>query len=420
MPKIDKFTIDKLLDTAKIEEVIKECLGSYGPQNPSGLKKSGVRYKALCPFHDDKSMGSFVVYPKGNCYKCFSCGAKGGVIDWLMEHEKLSYPDALRWLGKLYSIPVDDVPVDWTYTPKPAPPPLPTLHLPAEMMLRTQYELNPNSDNLIRWIEQDIQWDIVQRKRIPQVLMDYHVGHGRNGHTIFWQLDEGGHIRTGKMMKYRTDGHRDKQSSWNFDWIHSTLERGLPKRDDHGQIMRDEHGDVIYDTDAFRHIYDTDKQEARITFFGMHLTQTIQYRHATIKLVESEKTAILMAIAYGNTPQDLWMACGGLEMLTRERLQPLINQGRRIILYPDRDGIDKWKAKVAAIGYDRLSIDTDPVLKWWRPEDGPKADIADVVVRMLNTARTYKSIAEVLDDVPQMKPLINNLELEIEPNNETE
>ena len=114
------------------------------------------------------------------------------------------------------------------------------------------------------------------------------------------------------------------------------------------------------------------------------------------------------------------MACGGLEMLTRERLQPLINQGRRIILYPDRDGIDKWKAKVAAIGYDRLSIDTEPVLKWWRPEDGPKADIADVVVRMLNTSRTYKSIAEVLDDVPQMKPLINNLNLEIEPNNETE
>ena len=64
MPKIDKFTIDKLLDTAKIEEVIKECLGSYSPQNPNGLKKSGVRYKALCPFHDDKSMGSFVVYPR--------------------------------------------------------------------------------------------------------------------------------------------------------------------------------------------------------------------------------------------------------------------------------------------------------------------------------------------------------------------
>ena len=416
MPKIDKFTIDKLLDTAKIEEVIKECIGSYGPNNPNGLKKSGVRYKALCPFHDDKSMGSFIVYPKGNCYKCFSCGARGGVIDWLMEHEKLSYPDALRWLGKFYQIPVDDVPVDWTYTPKPAPPPLPTLHLPTELMLRTQYELNPYSDNLVRWIEQDIKWDIVQRKRIPLVLADYHVGHGRNGHTIFWQLDESGHVRTGKMMKYRPDGHRDKVASWNFDWIHSTLERGTPQRDDHGQIMRDEHGDTIYNTDAYRNLYDTDRQEARITFFGMHLTQAAMYRHATIKLVESEKTAVLMAIAYGNTQQDIWMACGGLEMITRERLQPLIDQGRRIILYPDRDGIDKWKAKVAAIGYDRLSIDTDPVLKWWRPEDGHKADIADVVVRMLNNAKPLTTIRDVEREMPQAKPLIDKLNLDIEPN----
>ena len=416
MPKIDKLTIDKLMDAAKIEEVIQDCLGSYGPNNPNGLKKSGVRYKALCPFHDDKSMGSFIVYPKGNCYKCFSCGAKGGVIEWLMEHEKLSYPDALRWLGRKYSIPVDDVPVDWTYTPKPAPPPLPTLHLPTELMLRTQYAATPENDNLIRWINEGIKWDSVQRRRIPQVLMDYHVGHGKQGHTIFWQLDENGHIRTGKMMKYRPDGHRDKQASWNFDWIHSSLERGTPQRDDHGQIMRDEHGDVIYNTDAFRHLYDTDRQEARITFFGMHLTQAAMYRRATIKLVESEKTAVLMAIAYGNSASDLWMACGGLEMLTRERLKPLIDQGRRIILYPDRDGIDKWKAKVAAINYDRLSIDTDPVLNWWRPEDGPKADIADVVVRMLNKSKPLTTIQDVATEMPQVKPLIEKLDLEVETN----
>jgi hypothetical protein len=333
-----------------------------------------------------------------------------------MEHEKLSYPDALRWLGKKYSIPVDDVPVDWTYTPKPAPPPLPTLHLPRELMMRTRYALDyaMENDNLVHWICNGIKWDSVQRRRIPLVLMDYHVGHGKKGHTIFWQLDEGGHVRTGKMMKYRTDGHRDKQSSWNFDWIHSVLERGTPKLDDHGQIMRDEHGDVIYDTDAFRFLYDTEKQEARITFFGMHLTQAAMYRHATIKLVESEKTAILMAIAYGNSASDLWMACGGLEMLTRERLKPLIDQGRRIILYPDRDGIDKWRKKVDSIGYDRLNIDTDPVLKWWRPEDGPKADIADVVVRMLNTSRPLTNIQDVATEMPQVKPLIDKLDLEID------
>lgn len=405
MPKIDKQTIDKIMDAARIEEVIQDCLGSYGPNNPNGLKPSGVRYKALCPFHDDKSMGSFIVYPQGNCYTCFSCGAKGGVIEWLMKHENLSYPDALRWLGKKYSIPVDDVPVDWTYVPKPAPPPLPTLYLPREMMLRTQYAATSENDNLIRWINEGIKWDSVQRRRIHQVLMDYHVAHGKNGHTIFWNLDEQGHVRTGKMMKYKPDGHRDKESKWNFDWIHATLIK-------HWDPERREM--VEYPPYPFPDIYNPEKQIARITFFGMHLTQAAMHRHTTIKLVESEKTAILMAIAYGNSASDLWMACGGLEMLTRERLKPLIDQGRRIILYPDRDGIDKWRKKVDSIGYDRLSIDTDPVLKWWRPEDGPKADIADVVVRMLNNSKPLTTIQDVAREMPQAKPLIDKLNLEIQ------
>ena len=105
--KIEKQTIEKVLDAAHIEEVVQACLGTYGPNNKSGLKKAGVRYKALCPFHADRSLGSFIVYPKGNCYKCFSCGEAGGVVDFLMKHENLSYPDAIRWLGKKYNIEVD-------------------------------------------------------------------------------------------------------------------------------------------------------------------------------------------------------------------------------------------------------------------------------------------------------------------------
>ena len=70
MPKIDKQIIDKILDTAKIEEVIQDCLGSYGSGNRAGLKKTGV-IQGSCPFHDDKSM-VFHRLSKGNCYKCFS------------------------------------------------------------------------------------------------------------------------------------------------------------------------------------------------------------------------------------------------------------------------------------------------------------------------------------------------------------
>ena len=397
MPKIEKLTIDKIMDAAHIEEVVQKCLGTYGPDNKAGLKKAGVRYKALCPFHADRSLGSFIVYPKGNCYKCFSCGEAGGVIDFLMKNEKLSYPDAIRWLGELYNIPVDDAVVDWTYVPKPSPPPLEMLTLPMSMVERTA---NLESDNLARWIRTGIRWDYIQRKRVDEVLTAYHLGHGKNGHTIFWQMDEKGQVRTGKMMKYRQDGHRDKVVAWNFDWIHATLSRHW---DEEHHEMTDE---PPY---PFPDIYNPDKQEPHITFFGMHLLN--RYPNATIKLVESEKTAMLMAIAYGNHPMQLWMACGGLEMMNRERLKPLIDQGRRIILYPDRDGIDKWRVKAEQMHYDRLSIDTEPVTKWWLPEDGEKADIADVVVRIINSSNELKTSEEVIEHMPLAKPLIEKLNL---------
>jgi hypothetical protein len=403
MAKIGKEIIDKILDTARIEEVIQDCLGSYSSQNKAGLKKTGIRYKALCPFHDDKNLGSFVVYPKGNCYKCFSCGAKGGVVEFLMEHEKLSYPDAIRWLGKKYNIPVDDVPVDWTYTPRPVPPPLPMLELPMSMVERTQNAANADTDILIRWIMDMINWDYVQRKRISEVLNDYHVGHGKNGHTIFWQIDENSKVRTGKMMKYRADGHRDKQASWSFDFIHSVLSK-------HWDAERREWTDEP--PYPYPDIYNPDKEEPHITFFGMHLLN--RYRHATIKLVESEKTALLMAIAYGNHAKQVWMACGGLEMMTRERLKPIIDQRRRIILYPDRDGVDKWRAKAEQMHYDRLSIDARPVIDWWKPEDGTKADIADVVIRLINESKPLTTIADVKAEMPKVTKLIDKLNLKIE------
>jgi hypothetical protein len=191
------------------------------------------------------------------------------------------------------------------------------------------------------------------------------------------------------MMKYKSDGHRDREASWNFDFIHSALFR-----------------------DQRLTQWDEDKQEAQLTFFGMHLLN--RYPNATVNIVESEKTALLMAIAYGNHATQVWMACGGLEMLSRERLAPIINQGRQIVLFPDRDGIDKWKAKARQLDYPRLMIDCTPVQKWWKPEDGEKADIADVVVRILNERKPMNTIDEVKEAMPVAAPLIEKLNLSIE------
>ena len=98
MPKISEDIIRAVLDRARIEDVVGEFVT---------LRKAGVNMTGICPFHDDQHSGNFIVYPKKNCYRCFACEAKGGAIDFLMKHEKLSYADAIRWLGKKYGIDTD-------------------------------------------------------------------------------------------------------------------------------------------------------------------------------------------------------------------------------------------------------------------------------------------------------------------------
>lgn len=409
MPKIDDLTIRRIKDAANIVDVVGDFVT---------LKKCcrGVRYLGLCPFHDDKHLGSFVVYPKGNVFKCFKCDAKGGPVEFLMKHENLTFPDAIRWLGKRYSIETDMT--DFNYTPpppRPKPAPLPMLALPMTMV--ESREPGREQNTLVNWLRTGIRWDATQRRRIDEVLKAYHVGHARQGHTIFWQIDNDGIVHTGKMMLYRPDGHRDREARYGFDWIHASLARGIPKRDEQGNILRDEEGKVIYDNTVFKHIYDENKQEAKPTLFGLHLLDRYG-KLATVNIVESEKTALIMAIAYGNHTGQVWMACGGLEMLSRERLKPIIEQHRRIVLYPDRDGIDRWRAKLVNLRYDRMHLNAEPVLRWWREEDGPKADVADVVVRIINNA---KPPIEPLTEQPEVKNLMKKLDLkEIHNEEETE
>lgn len=402
MAGIDRIIIDRILETAKIEEVVGDFID---------LKKKGVRYLGLCPFHQDRHLGSFVVYPKGNCYKCFQCGAKGGVVDFLKNHEKLSFPDAIRWLGKKYNIETDMQ--DFKYTPppppRPKPEPLKMLVLPKYIMAKTL--LNVDQSTLVRWIKTGINWDPLQRSRIDDVMRDYCVGCSRQGMTVFWQMDEQGRLRTGKMMRYREDGHRDKSQGYNFDWIHSALVR-----------HRDPATGKMTDEPPYPHpdLYNPDRQEMKSCYFGLQLLDRYKTKNVsqTVCIVESEKTAILMAIAYGNNTKQVWMACGGLENLSPEKLAPITVQGRHVILYPDRDGIDKWKAKKAALGLLTVDVDTTPVTKWWREEDGPKADIADVIIRNLNERKPMTTIDEVKAKMPEAEKLIDKLNLTIDNEND--
>lgn len=95
---IDRPTIAKIMDVTKIEEVVSEFVT---------LKKRGINYVGLCPFHND-SNPSFSVSPTRGICHCFTCGKGGNAINFLMELEQMTYPDALRWLAKKYKIEIQE------------------------------------------------------------------------------------------------------------------------------------------------------------------------------------------------------------------------------------------------------------------------------------------------------------------------
>jgi len=95
---IDRATVDKIMDAVNIVDVVGEFVN---------LRKAGVNYKGLCPFHDDKNP-SFMVSPAKQICHCFTCGEGGNAVNFLMKHEQITYPEALRWLAKKYNIEIQE------------------------------------------------------------------------------------------------------------------------------------------------------------------------------------------------------------------------------------------------------------------------------------------------------------------------
>ena len=95
---IDRATVDKIMDATNIVDVVSDFVN---------LRKAGVNYKGLCPFHDDTTP-SFMVSPSKQICKCFACGKGGTAVSFLMEHEQITYTEALRWLARKYNIEIEE------------------------------------------------------------------------------------------------------------------------------------------------------------------------------------------------------------------------------------------------------------------------------------------------------------------------
>ena len=334
MPKIPDDVVKRITDLARIEDVVGDFVT---------LRKAGVNLTGLCPFHDDRTDGNFIVRPSsipearhGNTYRCFVCDHKGGPVQFLMEHERLSFPDAIRWLGKKYNEPVDDIPLNYTPPPpRPKPAPLPVLEIPRPYVGRTVQIAGEQTIIFIEWLRQ-LPWDDEQRARLQQTLWMYCVGGWKDGRVVFWQIDHNGIPRAAKLMRYLSDGHRKK----------------------------DEHPGWIYNQDGCRQQLEPDKHDIIKPLFGSHLMN--RYQKAVVNIVE-------------------WMACGGLKHLQLDSLQPLIDQGRTIWLWPDKDGREAWQEVCDKLGYDHCRVYTHFFDTCWTEADGDKADIADIAIRMMRT-----------------------------------
>ncbi len=95
---IDRATIQRVMDATDIVDVVSEFVT---------LKKAGANYKGLCPFHNERTP-SFSISPARQMYKCFSCGKGGNAVHFLMELEHMTYPEAIKWLGRKYGIEIKE------------------------------------------------------------------------------------------------------------------------------------------------------------------------------------------------------------------------------------------------------------------------------------------------------------------------
>ncbi len=149
--------------------------------------------------------------------------------------------------------------------------------------------------------------------QLKAVLDRYYIGATKGGATIFWQIDKSQKCRTGKVIAYKPDGHRDKAAGAN--WIHSIMKRQSSLPED---------------------------WECTQCLFGEHLLADIANQDKLVAIVESEKTAIICAVQF---PQYLWLATGGKSQLSEDKMRVLT--GRSVVFFPDVDGYDEWTERVS-------------------------------------------------------------------------
>lgn len=314
--KYNDLTMDKLRKLSILE--VAEKLGF----ELEGTGDEGRR--TICPYHDDKHPSMHFSKKKG-IFKCFVCGAKGDLFKLVMDDRNCSFVEACDWLiDEFKVVVVPDVPS--------VPSSHPNLSTPlssrpngesGEISRDTSTTLGMTlgvkialytlpADIVSRSLSLDSQFcksvvaeGYLSKERLMTAVNRYRLGASKEGGVIFWEIDDQQRVRTGKIMYYKPDCHRDKNHTPT--WVHSLMKSQLPA-----------------------------DYELQHCLFGLHLLKEDGRGNMAegrkVAIVEAEKTAVIMSEI---VPEFIWMSCGGLQMFNAELLAPLVNH--KVVILPDTD-----------------------------------------------------------------------------------
>ncbi|MFR9574790.1 MAG: DUF6371 domain-containing protein [Rikenellaceae bacterium] len=258
---------------------------------------------------------------------------------------------------------------DWrSYTPpKPTPPRFPDF-IPREYVTRSE---GPRSD-FVRFLSTLTDGDTLCR-----LMNDYHLGNTRSSEVIYWQIDRQHRVRTGKVMAYRPDGHRNKDRPPN--WVHSIMKRQQQISEDYNLVQ---------------------------CLFGEHLLT--KYPAKVVAVVESEKSAILGSIVF---PEYIWVATGGKSQLDRSKMRVL--EGREVIMFPDVDGYSEWVERAKQLTFARVKVSDLLERRATEEERERKIDIGDWIVEHLQRPKEPTALERFVNLNPLVQTLIDSLDLEV-------
>lgn len=289
-----------------------------------------------CPFcGSSDAFGVIKRNPK--VFKCFSCGKSGNILTYASHVWNCNNAEAAkRLLGKDFKEINKAV-----ERPKREP-----VYYPNHLL--NYYGSNPMNHTLGHFLLNCGKFNAV---KLWQICAAYYLGGTMDMRTVFWQIDHTGLIHRGKIMGYRSDGHRKK-------------------------VVKDgkEVGDI---STMWIELHRSPDIEPDFCFFGQHLLT-----NKPIAFVESEKSAI---IASYFLPEYTWMATSGIANLSAKNLQ--FAKNKQIVLFPDYDGFHLWEEKQKMLAQFGYKVEINRMIlnqKWLSKTDGKiKDDIADVILNKI-------------------------------------